>query len=474
MSKAPSTSEVASDPSFVVVANRLPVGRFHDEDGVQSWQTSPGGLVTAMEPLVQAKGGAWIGWSGVADRKVAPFQHDGYTIISVELSADEVGEYYHGFSNDTLWPLYHDTIGTPTYRREWWNSYKRVNRRFAEVTAHVAARGATVWVQDYQLQLVPAMLRELRPDLTIGFFLHIPFPSPLHFVQLPWRRKILDGLLGADLIGFQTPLDTSSFLQAVQNWAGYRVRNDRVQLLNGRTVLVRAYPISIDVADFRDLAASDPVRKQSEKFLEDLGHPKNILLGIDRLDYTKGLRERVRAVGELFQEKQLDPQETVFVQVATPSREDVEQYRQLRDDIGSLVESINSEVDGRGRPAVVYHLDTFPRSTMAALYRIADVMLVTPLRDGMNLVAKEYVACRTEESGSLVLSEFAGAALELKDAYLVNPYDIDGMKETILEALSASEEERGARWQALQSAVWANTVHDWATNFLSDLDRNKQ
>ncbi len=460
---------ISTDPNFVVVANRLPVDRVVSENGDVSWRTSPGGLVTALEPLMHERGGAWVGWIGAADEELAPFDHDGYRVMPVELTEMEVQEYYEGFSNDTLWPLYHDSVAYPSYHREWWDAYRKINYRFAEVAAKTAGAGATVWVQDYQLQLVPVMLREMRPDLTIGFFLHIPFPPEELFEQLPWRREILDGLLGADLVGFQTPAGARNFLRLVRRRTDYPVERRSVEMPDGHTCTARAYPISIDVEGFHALSETDEVKAESEALLEELGNPKNVLLGVDRLDYTKGLRQRIRAIGELFEEGELDPEETVFLQVATPSREDVEQYQILRDDIDLLVGRINSEVGGVGRPAISYRYQSFPRTTMAAMYRIASVMLVTPLRDGMNLVAKEYIACHPGRAGALVLSEFAGAARELNRAYLVNPYDLDGMKETIVAAMTDPYAERAKRWRALERKVWKNTVQDWATEFLDDL-----
>lgn len=456
---------------FVVVANRLPVDRQVDADGVEYWQTAPGGLVTALEPLMRRTGGAWVGWPGSTDEQIAPFDHDGYQVVPIELSVQEVEEYYEGFSNSTLWPLYHDVVAHPEYHREWWETYKEVNLRFALAASDVCAPGATVWVQDYQLQLVPAMLRRLRPDLKIGFFLHIPFPPIELFEQLPWRRQLIEGLLGADLVGFQVPGGAQNFLRLVRRRTDRKVEKDRVLLGDGHSCTARAYPISIDVAGFQELAESKAVIDEAESLLEELGNPKKVLLGVDRLDYTKGLRQRIRAVGELFAEGRLDPENTVFLQIATPSREDVDEYVRLRDDIDQLVGRINSSVGGVGRPAISYRHAGFPRATMAAVYRIADVMLVTPLRDGMNLVAKEYIACHPGQNGALVLSEFAGAARELKRAYLVNPYDLDGMKETIMEAVTDPYRERAKRMRALQRQVKNNTIDDWADKFLEDLQQ---
>lgn len=457
-----------TDASFVVVANRLPVDRYVAPDGEVAWRTSPGGLVTALEPVMRRLGGAWVGWHGAPDENIDSFTHDGYEIVPVPLSSQEQEEYYEGFSNATMWPLYHDTVEKPAFHREWWESYKEVNRRFARITAEIAAPGATVWVQDYQLQLVPTMLRAFRPDLRIGFFLHIPFPPVELFQQIPWRRQLIEGLLGADLVGFQVPTQAANFLRLVRQRTDHKVGRDQVRV-GEHTCVARAYPISIDVAGFQELAGEAETIKEAEDLLAELGHPKKVLLGVDRLDYTKGLRQRIRAIGELFAEGSLDPSEVVFLQVATPSRENVDEYRRLRDDIDLLVGRINSSVGGVGRPAIVYRHAGFPRRTMAAMYRIADVMVVTPLADGMNLVAKEYVACHPGATGALVLSEFAGAARELRRAYLVNPYDLDGMKEVVRHAVNAPYRERSARMRALQRQVQANPIEKWANDFLGDL-----
>ena len=455
--------------SFVVVANRLPVDRVVHDDGSVDWRTSPGGLVTALEPVMRSKGGAWVGWHGAPDETIEGFEHDGYEIVPVVLGQTEYEEYYEGFSNATLWPLYHDTVAFPEFHREWWDAYQKVNRRFADEAAAVAAEGATVWVQDYQLQLVPQMLRELRPDLKIGFFLHIPFPPTEIFAQLPWRRQIVEGLLGADLVGFQVEGGAQNFLRLVRKHTDLAVEGDTVQVDETHSCTARAYPISIDSESFAALAESPEAMEEAEQLLEDLGHPKHVFLGVDRLDYTKGLRQRIRAMGELFRDGKLDPQETVYLQVATPSRERVSEYMKLRDDIDLLVGRINSQTGDVGRAPIVYMHRGFPRQTMAAMYRIADVMLVTPLRDGMNLVAKEYVACHPGDGGALVLSEFAGAASELEQAYSVNPYDLNGMKDVFMRALTDSYEERAKRMRALKEQVSTHTIERWADSFLGDL-----
>jgi trehalose 6-phosphate synthase len=464
----------ASLAEFVVIANRLPVDRFIDPDGSTTWRTSPGGLVTALEPVMRRKGGAWIGWHGAPDEKLKPFDHDGVRLVPVPLSGQEVREYYEGFSNGTLWPLYHDVIAPPEFHREWWDSYVTVNRRFAEKAARVARRNATVWVQDYQLQLVPAMLRDLRPDLRIGFFLHIPFPPRELFSQLPWRRQILEGLLGADLVGFQLPGAAQNFVRLVRERVGHKTHRDTVYLPDGRTVLARSYPISIDAAGFEELARTDAVEARAKEIRQSLGDPKHVLLGIDRLDYTKGLRQRLRAFGELITDGSVDVDDAVFVQVATPSRERVDQYRLLRDDIDRLVGRINGDVGRIGQQPITYLHASYPREEMAALYRAADVMVVTPLRDGMNLVAKEYVACRYDDCGSLVLSEFAGAAAELRSAYRVNPYDINGVKTALLDAMRADDRETARRMKAMRKHVLENDIDHWASAFIDELTARRE
>jgi len=454
---------------LVIVANRLPVDRVQNSDGTTGWRPSPGGLVSAIEPVMRAGDGVWIGWPGGTETGLEPFEAEGLQLVPVGLSAEEVTGFYEGFSNGTLWPLYHDVVAKPEYHREWWDAYVTVNRRFAEKAAEVAAEGATVWVQDYQLQLVPQMLRDLRPDLRIGFYLHIPFPPGELFQQLPWRRQILEGLLGADLVGFQLPGAAANFVRLVRQRVGHKTHRDRVHLPDGRTVRAEAFPISIDAAGFEELARRDTVVERAAEIRTALGEPRKIFLGIDRLDYTKGIVARLRAFSELVAEGELDVEDAVFVQVAVPSREEVEQYKVLRDEIDRFVGRINGDLGRIGRPVILYLHSSYPREEMAAFYRAADVMVVTPYRDGMNLVAKEYVACRTDDDGALVLSEFAGAADELRQAWLVNPHDINGMKQALMDAWRAPDKEVTRRMKAMRKTVQKNDVAAWADAFLARL-----
>jgi trehalose 6-phosphate synthase len=462
---------------FVVVANRLPFDLERLPDGTATWKRSPGGLVTALEPLLRRRSGAWIGWPGVPDTDEEPIFVDGLHLCPVRLSENDLEEYYEGFSNATLWPLYHDVIVKPIYDREWWDRYVDVNRRFAEATSRAAAQNATVWVQDYQLQLVPKMLRELRPDLTIGFFLHIPFPPIELFMQMPWRTAIIEGLLGADLVGFQLPGGAQNFLILARRLVGANTSRGSVGVRSrfgeveygSRVVRVGAFPISIDSAELDRKGHQRSIRQRAREIRSELGNPRKILLGVDRLDYTKGIDVRLKAFSELLAEGRAKRDDTVFVQLATPSRERVESYKELREDIEQRVGRINGEYGEVGHPVVHYLHRPAPRDELIAFYVASDVMLVTPLRDGMNLVAKEYVACRSDLGGALVLSEFTGAADELRQAYLVNPHDLDSVKDAIEAAMNQTPEEGRLRMRALRRQVLIHDVDRWARSFLDAL-----
>ena len=477
----PKTSRFG-DSDFVVVANRLPVDLERLPDGTPSWKRSPGGLVTALEPLLRRRRGAWVGWPGVVDDDVddvddEPIVQEDLRLIPVRLSADDVAQYYEGFSNATLWPLYHDVIVKPIYHRDWWDRYVEVNRRFAEATSRAVAHGGTVWVQDYQLQLVPKMLRTLRPDVTIGFFLHIPFPPVELFMQIPWRTEIIEGLLGADLVGFHLAGGAQNFLilsrrllgaNTSRGSVGVRSRFGHVELQE-RNVRVGAFPISIDSGALDRTARGRKIRRRAREIRAELGDPRKILLGVDRLDYTKGIDVRLKAFSELLAEGRAKRDDTVLLQLATPSRERVESYQILRNDIEREVGHINGEYAEVGHPVVHYLHRPVPRDELIAFFVASDVMLVTPLRDGMNLVAKEYVACRSDLGGALVLSEFTGAAAELRQAYLVNPHDLEGVKDAIEAALNQPAEEGRRRMRSMRRQVLAHDVDRWARSFLDAL-----
>ncbi len=410
----------------------------------------------ALLPLLRASGGTWIGWTGEADDEPEPFVLDGVNLHPVLVTAEEVQDYYEGFANDTLWPLYHDALRDSTYSAAHWQAYQTVNQRFADTLAAVAPDEALVWIHDYHLQLVPQMLRDKRPDLVIGFFFHIPFPPTELFMRLPWRTEIAAGLAGADLVGFQRAINATNFEVVCDELLGRRAR-------------VGSYPISIDVSELEAVAAGRATRQRSNRYRTRLGEPEVVLLGVDRLDYTKGIAQRLRAYQSLLDDGTLDTERCVMVQVATPTREGVEHYQNERREIEQLVSEING-VHGRlGYPAIHYLYQSLPLDELVALYRTGDVMLVTPLRDGMNLVAKEYVTTRLDGDGVLVLSEFAGAADELLEAVLVNPHDTSALREAIVTAVEMNRHERRARMAQLREDVRASDVQTWADRYLADL-----
>ena len=457
----------AIQSDLIVVANRLPVHRSSPAD---PWETSPGGLVSALMPILREHAGIWIGWAGTAEAAPEPFTHDGLSAVPVPISPEEVRDYYEGFANSTLWPLYHDACQTPQFHRHWWRSYVAVNRRFAEMAAHHAADHARVLVQDYHLQLVPGMLREMRPDLRIGFFLHIPFPPQELFAQLPWRQRILEGLLGADVVGFQTKVGAQNFVRLVNRFTPHRGVGHAVNV-DGRQVEAREFPISIDVERIETLAADPAIVTRAREIREEVGAGRTVLLGVDRLDYTKGIDNRLRAFHELLTSGRHDVDDIVLIQISVPSRESVDEYVEIRNRVEKLVGQINGEFGEVGASPVHYLRRNLPLDELVAHYLAADVMLVTPIRDGMNLVAKEYCASRLDDSGVLVLSEFTGAAAELDRAILVNPHDVDGMAAAFEQSIVMPKAERTRRMRSLRQRIRRRTVYDWAADFLGAVDQ---
>ncbi|MEU5526822.1 trehalose-6-phosphate synthase [Micromonospora chersina] len=454
---------------LVVVANRLPIDDSVAPDGAFEWRRSPGGLVSALHPLLRHTPATWVGWAG----GTGPAPHlpdvDGVRMRAVPLSGEDFRDHYEGFANATLWPLYHDAVEQPEYHRRWWEAYQRVNQRFAEAAAEAAEPGGLVWVQDYHLQLVPGLLRDLRPDLRIGFFLHVPFPPPELFMQLPRRAELLRGMLGADLIGFQRAQAAHNFAQLATKVLDLPATDRRIGV-GDRVVRIGAFPVSIDTAEMSALAARPDVADRARRLRQDLGDPERVILSVDRMDYTKGIEQRLKAYHELLASGDVKVHDTVLVQVVVPSRDRVAQYQILRDRVEHQVGRINGEFGRVGEPAIHYLSQPFDRTELVALYRVADVMAVTPLRDGMNLVAKEYVAARVDGTGALLLSEFAGAAAELAQAYLVNPHDLDGLKAALLAALRAAPEDVAARMRAMREHLGRNDIHAWAGSYLSALE----
>jgi len=464
-----------SDPAvplpspLLVLANRLPVRRVRHAD-IEAWETSPGGLVAALGPVLESRPGqtTWVGWSGIPGEQQAPFAVDGLALEPVGMSRGEVQLFYEGFCNATIWPLYHDSIIRSEYHRTWWDAYLKVNQRFARRAAARAARDAVVWVHDYQLQLVPSMLRALRPDVRIGFFLHIPFPPVELFLQLPWRRQLVNGLAGADVVGFQTAGGAANFRALVERLGVGTIDGDDV-VVDGHRVEVRVFPIGVDAGRIARISAQPATIERAAAIRASMGNPDTVLLGVDRLDYTKGIARRLQAFAELLGEERLEVPRHVLVQVAEPTREAVLGYGDIRDRVDGLVGEINGTFGLVGSPAINYLHRSQSIEELVAMYLAADVMLVTPVRDGMNLVCKEFVAARNDDDGVLVLSEFTGAAEGLPTALLVNPYDTDGLKDVIDRAVHLPESDVRRRMAAMRHEVTTNDVYAWAQSWMDAL-----
>jgi trehalose 6-phosphate synthase len=422
---------------------------------------SPGGLVSALTPILQESDGVWIGWDGSTDDDLEPFEHDGIRNIPLSMSPEEVDNHYLGFSNGTIWPLFHDAIRTPDYHRHWWRGYVEVNRRFAEAIVSAAESDDLVWIHDYQLLLVPGMVREMAPELESRFFLHIPFPPVELYARLPWRSQVVEGMLGADVVGFQTQRGAGNFVNAARTFTSSTAVENGLSL-GSRESKVVATPISIETEKFEKLATSEATQAMVARIREDLGNPETILLGADRLDYTKGINVRLRAFETLLEHDSSLADRLKFIQIGVPSRTSISDYSAMKQEIEQIAGRINSMYGSRHKLPVHYIYESLTPAELVAYYRAADVMVVTPFADGMNLVAKEYVASRVHGGGVLLLSEFAGAAQEFRDALLVNPYDIDGMAAQMMKAITMDREEARRRMDSMRQVVKKHDVHLWA------------
>jgi trehalose 6-phosphate synthase len=426
-----------------------------------------------MGPVVRSENAVWVGSSGVDDVSEELSVAEGMTIFPLSFSKDLVDGHYDGFSNQTLWPLCHDIEATVLQDPEWVAAYHEVNHIFATAVAALAAPGALVWIHDYQLMLLPALLRAIRPDLLIGYFHHIPFPSLPTLQTLGDPSSLVEGVLGSDLVGFQIPEDGHNFVHAVSGLGLGEVLDKGTLRLPGRTVQVEAFPISLDFAEVSEAALSPSVQAKARDIRAEVGESTTIFLGVDRLDYTKGIPQRLIAYGELLDSSKLSVEDTVFIQAGSPSREAVGAYRELHSQIQNIVEDINARhTSSGGRPAIRYTAENLPREDMLALYVAADIMVVTPLRDGMNLVVKEFVASKSDNTGVVVLSAFAGAAHELTDALLVDPTDSTALAEALMTATTMPVQESHQRMVALRNQVRTHDVHHWSESFLSALRRH--
>lgn len=448
------------DRALVVLSNRLPFTIRRTARGLEV-EPSAGGLVSAMDPSLRRTGGTWIGWPGIAlrDGETLPTDDLPYPVCPVPMSDLEVQHFYEGFSNGTLWPLFHSLPERAQFDPRNWNVYHRVNRRYAEAALSQPGANSLFWVHDYQLLLVPGIIRQSAPDARLAFFLHIPFPPYDIFRVLPWDRELLYGILGCDLIGFHVAGYARNFLDCVERRLNLQVDYENMVVeLGGRAVQVGAFPIGIDYDAFADGAESAPPST-------DAG-AERVVLGVDRLDYTKGIPERIRAWERLLELYPEHREKVVLLQVAVPSRAEVPEYRALKREIDELVGQVNGRYATAQWSPIRYLYRTFPHEELVQMYRDAAVAVVTPLRDGMNLVAKEYVAAQRDEPGVLVLSRLAGAAETMHEALLVNPNNIDETAAAINRALTMEEPERRSRMAALQQRERRHNVVAWGEEFV--------
>jgi trehalose 6-phosphate synthase/phosphatase len=449
------------DRPIVVASNRLPFTIERRPDGLHV-ETAPGGLVSAMDPVLRKCGGTWIGWPGIEMRRgeALPVADRPYAVAAVNVSDDELEHYYHGFSNETLWPLLHSMPGRSRFVRRDFETYAEINGRFAATVEEHAKGAGLVWIHDYHLMLAPRHVREtLAGDAALGFFLHVPFPPFDIFRLLPWDRELLSSLLACDLIAFHVPGYARNFLDCVERTLGARVDAEAMLVEYGdRTTRVAALPIGIEFEAFDGLARGAARQPESGR--------ERVVLGVDRLDYTKGIPERIRAFERLLELHPEYRERIVLLQIAVPSRAEVSEYRDLKSEIDELVGAVNGRFTTATWSPIRYINRGIERERLSALYRDAEVALVTPLRDGMNLVAKEWVACQVDAPGVLILSRLAGAAETMREALLVNPYDLDGTAEAIHRALTMEEDERASRIAALRRRENRDDLDAWTSAFV--------
>ena len=462
---------------LLVVSNRLPIVLEKKND---CWSLKPGsgGLVSALAPVLSHRGGVWIGWPGLPLERggdwepvlAEGYQEGGYDLVPVLLSEEEVKGFYEGFSNAILWPLFHDLLGRCNFDPSFWYAYLEVNEKFADCVVRNSREDDFIWVQDYQLIHVAEFIRGENEAARIGFFLHIPFPALDILLKLPWRGQILKALLAYDLLGFQTPRDTRNFLTCLENLLPEVEIVDSGPVaevhLGSRTVKVGAFPIGIDFQSYEETARSEEVSRRIQELRARMG-PIQIILGVDRLDYTKGLLERLEAFRNALKRHRELREQVIFFQLVVPSREAVPEYQALKGRVERLVGEINGEFSSAGWVPVHYHYRSLARRELISLYRMARICFVTSIKDGMNLVAKEFCACQLDGHGSLVLSEFAGAAAQLqRGALLVNPHDIEGMADALKAAFDMSEEERSRRMEVMREIVREQDIFWWVDYYL--------
>lgn len=461
---------------LVIVSNRLPISLSRGNDGEWEIKPSSGGLVTALTPILHNSNGLWLGWPGMFDESnldelmTKGSEGSGYSLKYVMLTEEDINLYYLGFSNEVIWPLFHDLQSRCNFNPSYWQAYQQVNNKFAEAVLLNSGQDDYVWIQDYHLMLVAKALHGMGEDRKLGFFYHTPFPPPDIFIKLPWRMQIMKAMLDYDLIGFQTMHDRNNFIhcaefliKGLQSDARRQISSVRLQ--NHETKL-GVFPISIDFNEFSRSSSDNTVRNRASELSEAIPGCK-IVLGVDRLDYSKGIPEKLRAFENVLQRYENLHSRITLIQIVVPSRTDIPEYNNLKNEIEGLVSGINGKYAEAGWIPVNYMFRSFERSELLAYYRAAQIALVTPLKDGMNLVAKEYCAANTDSDGVLILSEFAGAAAQLhRNALMVNPYDTEGVANAIYRAYHMPAEERRLRMHRLRSSIARRNIYWWVDFFL--------
>ena len=459
----------------IIVSNRLPV-KIVDQDGEYQFSPSEGGLATGLGSVYKSGDNIWIGWPGIdvpEDRQQEVIEKLAeLNLIPVFLSPDEINLYYEGFSNEVLWPVFHYMITYANFEQSYWDSYQSVNNKFKDIVSAHINEGDTIWVHDYQLLLLPGLIREEKAQVTIGFFQHIPFPSFEIFRVIPWREELINGMFGADLLGFHTFDDVRHFLNASSRLLQAKV-SDNVITYKDRQIVVESFPMGIDADKFEQLVA-DPIVEEHVESLKETMHDGKIILTIDRLDYSKGILQRLQAYELLLHTYPEYIGRLSLYMIVVPSRDTVPQYKELRDQIDQFVGNTNATYRTLNWLPVHYFYRSFPIEFLSALYYTADVCLVTPMRDGMNLVSKEYVATRVDRTGVLILSEMAGASKELNDALIVNPYNIGEVMRAIVKAVNMPVEEQITRMSAMRGIVTKFNIHYWVKSFMDKLDEVKR
>jgi trehalose 6-phosphate synthase/phosphatase len=455
----------------IIVSNRLPI-KIKREGGELKYETSEGGLATGLGSIYKEGGNIWIGWPGLylereEEEEEVVQKLKGENMSPVFLTEIEIKEYYEGFSNETLWPTCHYFPQYALYEQTFWEAYEKVNQKFCDQVVKLAGPGDTIWVHDYQLLLLPQMIREALPDSSIGFFQHIPFPSFEIFRLLPWRRALLNGIMGADLIGFHTYDDMRHFLSSISRIVGLPNVNGMVDT-GVRSVMVDAFPMGIDYEKYATVVKSKETRQNVAQLNKAYGDRK-VILSIDRLDYSKGIPNRLLAFELFLQTYPQYHEKVVLVMVVVPSRDQVGRYKELKEEVDELVGRINSSFSTINWSPIQYFYRSFPLEELSAFYSRADIALVTPLRDGMNLVCKEFLASKHDQPGVLILSEMAGASRELSEAIQINPNNLPQMSDAMYDALTMEEAEQKAHIEKMQKTLQKYNIHHWVDLFMNRL-----